>query len=78
MPTLRGQPFGEETEVTLREGLRLEEVVATFGASEMTMNMEEFATILQSPPAELLNEFDFLGNFPRGPLARGLHPPGDA
>jgi UPF0755 protein len=68
---LQGQPFGEVTSVTLREGLRLEEVVAAFAASEMTMNMEEFASLLQAPPADLLNQFDFLADLPAGRSLEG-------
>jgi UPF0755 protein len=69
--TLQGQPFGETTRVTIREGLRIEEVVATFAASEMTMNMEEFAALLQSPPADLLNQYDFLADLPAGRSLEG-------
>ncbi|MDQ2689216.1 MAG: endolytic transglycosylase MltG [Chloroflexota bacterium] len=72
---LQGQPFGPTTRVTIREGLRLEEVVAAFAASEMTMNMEEFAAILQSPPAEILNEFAFLADLPAGRSLEGYVPP---
>ncbi|MGH2418198.1 MAG: endolytic transglycosylase MltG, partial [Candidatus Limnocylindria bacterium] len=72
---LRGEFFGETTMVTLREGLRLEEVVATFGQSSMTFNLEEFAAILQAPPAELLNEFDFLADLPAGRSLEGYIPP---
>lgn len=61
---LQGQSFGEVTSVTLVEGLRLEEVVVAFGASEMTMNLEEFASLLQAPPADLLNQFEFLADLP--------------
>ena len=68
---LQGQEFGEVTRVTIREGLRLEEVVAAFAASEMTMNMEEFAALLQAPPAEILNEFDFLADLPAGRSLEG-------
>ena len=68
---LQGQPFGPTTSVTLREGLRLEEVVAAFGQSEMTMNLEEFASILEAPPAELLNQFDFLADLPAGRSLEG-------
>lgn len=68
---LQGQAFGEVTTITLREGLRIEEVVATFAASEMTMNMEEFAELLQSPPADILNEFDFLADLPAGRSLEG-------
>ena len=69
--TFQGQPIGETTRVTIREGLRLEEVVATFAQSEMTMNMEEFAALLQSPPADLLNQYDFLADLPAGRSLEG-------
>lgn len=72
---LRGQEFGPTTSVTIREGLRLEEVVATFGASEMTTNLEELAAILQAPPADLLNQFDFLNDLPAGRSLEGYIPP---
>ena len=72
---LQGVPFGPTTTVTLIEGLRLEEVVAAFGASEMTTNLEEFAAILQAPPAELVNQFDFLADLPAGRSLEGYIPP---
>jgi UPF0755 protein len=72
--TLRGDPIGETTRVTVREGLRLEEIVATFAASEMTMNMEEFAALLQSPPPDLLNQFEFLADLPAGRSLEGYIP----
>ncbi len=68
---LQGQAFGEVTSVTIPEGLRLEEVVAAFAASEMTMNMEEFAGLLQAPPADILNQFDFLADLPAGRSLEG-------
>jgi UPF0755 protein len=68
---LQGQPFGEVTNVTLVEGLRLEQVVAAFGQSEMTMNLEEFAALLQAPPADLLNQFTFLADLPAGRSLEG-------
>jgi UPF0755 protein len=68
---LQGIPFGPTTSVTLREGLRLEEVVAAFSASEMTTNMEQLAALLQAPPAELLNDFDFLADLPEGRSLEG-------
>jgi UPF0755 protein len=72
---LQGQAFGPTTSITIREGLRLEEVVAEFGASEMTTNLEELAAILQAPPAELLNQFDFLNDLPAGRSLEGyIHP----
>jgi UPF0755 protein len=73
--TLQGQPFGDVTSVTLREGLRLEEIVAAFGQSEMTMNLEEFGLLLQTPPADLLNQYDFLADLPAGRSLEGYIPP---
>jgi UPF0755 protein len=72
---LRNEGIGDVTRVTIREGLRLEEVVAAFASSEMTMNMEEFAAILQAPPAEILNEFGFLSDLPAGRSLEGYLPP---
>jgi UPF0755 protein len=72
--TLRGQAF-EQTAVTIREGLRLEEIVATFAASDMTMNIGEFAKIVKEPPPDLLNEFDFLNNLPKGRTLEGYLAP---
>ncbi len=68
---LQGVAFGPTTTVTLQEGLRLEEIVAAFSASEMTTNMEELAAILQAPPADLLNDFDFLADLPAGRSLEG-------
>ena len=72
---LQGEEFGPEVEITLIEGMRLEEIVATFAASEMTMNMEDFAAILQAPPAEVVNQFDFLADVPAGRSLEGFIPP---
>jgi UPF0755 protein len=72
---LQGIEFAPTTEITLREGLRLEEIVAAFGQSEMTFNLEEFASLLQAPPAELLNQFDFLADVPAGRSLEGYIPP---
>jgi len=52
------------TTVTVHEGLRLEEVVAAVGDSELTMNLEEFATLVRTPPASILNQHDFLNDLP--------------
>ena len=72
---LQGVEFGPTTAITIQEGLRLEEVVATFAASEMTMNTQEFASILQAPPADLLNQYDFLADLPVGRSLEGYIPP---
>jgi UPF0755 protein len=60
-----------ETEVTIREGLRLEEYVAALGNSELTMNLEAFATLVRTPPPEILNQFDYLNDLPAGRSLEG-------
>ena len=72
---LQGVPFGPTTSVTIREGLRLEEVVAAFAASEMTTNIEDLAAILQAPPAEILNRYQYLADLPAGRSLEGYIPP---
>jgi UPF0755 protein len=37
----------------------------------MTTNMEQLAAILQAPPADLLNDFDFLADLPEGRSLEG-------
>lgn len=68
--TLRGERV-VETEVTILEGLRLEEVVAALGESELTMNLEAFAELARNPPAEILNQHDFLADLPVGRSLEG-------
>jgi UPF0755 protein len=55
---------GEEVTLTLREGWRLEEVVGYIGSTPLTVNLEEFAALVQSPPADLLNQYAFLADLP--------------
>ncbi|HEU5326197.1 MAG TPA: endolytic transglycosylase MltG [Candidatus Limnocylindria bacterium] len=67
----------ETTTVTIREGLRLEEVVAAVGATDppMTVNLEELAALLEAPPADLLNQYDFLADLPAGRSLEGYLSP---
>lgn len=55
---------GEETQITLQEGWRLEEMVGYLGSTHLTMNLEQFADLVQNPPADLLNEYPFLVDLP--------------
>lgn len=55
---------GDETEITLREGWRLEEVVGYIGSTPLTLSLTEFAALVQQPPADLLNQYPFLVDLP--------------
>jgi UPF0755 protein len=69
------QESGEEIEVTIQEGWRLEEVVGYLGSTRLTMNLEEFAALVETPPADLLNQYDFLADLPAGRTLEGyLYP----
>ena len=68
---LQVEAFGRTTDVTIIEGSRLEEVVTTFARSEMTMNMEEFAAVLNDPPPAILNDYAFLADVPAGRSLEG-------
>jgi UPF0755 protein len=63
------------TNVTIREGLRLEEIVAAFEGSGMKMDLAAFAEVLRHPPAELKAEFDFLAELPEGRSLEGYLAP---
>ncbi|HEX2222300.1 MAG TPA: endolytic transglycosylase MltG [Candidatus Limnocylindria bacterium] len=61
--------------VTIREGLRLEEIAASLAETDLTMNIEEFTTLVRNPPADLLNQYDFFADLPRGRSLEGyLYP----
>jgi UPF0755 protein len=69
------QESGEEIAVIIPEGWRLEEIVGYLGSTRLTMNLEEFAALVQSPPPDLLNQYDFLVDLPAGRSLEGyLYP----
>jgi UPF0755 protein len=72
----KGQPV-VETVLQIREGLRLEEVVAAMAATDppLLANLEEVAGLLQDPPPELLNQYDFLGELREGRSLEGYLSP---
>jgi UPF0755 protein len=71
---LRGEAF-EETEVAIGEALRLEEVTAALGETDLSMNLETFAQLATAPPAEILNRYDFFADLPAGRTLEGYLPP---
>jgi UPF0755 protein len=58
------QEAGEEAQITLKEGWRLEQIVGYLGTTPLTMNLQEFADLVQHPPADLLNQYPFLADLP--------------
>jgi len=69
------QEAGEEVTITLIEGWRLEEMVGYLGTTRLTMNLEEFALLVQAPPPDLKAAFDFLTDLPEGRTLEGyLYP----
>jgi len=69
------QEAGEEVTITIIEGWRLEQVVGYLGTTKLTMNLDEFAELAKRPPADLIEEFDFLAGLPEGRSLEGyLYP----
>jgi UPF0755 protein len=72
--TLRGVRR-EEVTITIREGWRLEEIVAYLATTRLTMSIDEFAAIVTGPPPELLNRYDFFRDLPQNRTLEGyLYP----
>lgn len=63
------------TNVQILEGLRLEEIVASFQGSAMEMDLAAFAEVLRHPSPELKAMFDFLQDLPEGRSLEGYLAP---
>ena len=69
------QESGPEVTITILEGLRLEELVAYLGTTELTMDLDEFRTLVTTPPPDLLAAYPFLAELPAGRTLEGyLYP----
>lgn len=69
------QETGPEVTVTIIEGLRLEEVVAFLGTTNLTMNLDEFRQLVFTPPPDLITAYPFLAELPAGRTLEGyLYP----
>jgi UPF0755 protein len=69
------QTPGEEVSITLIEGWRLEQMVGYLGTTKLTMNLDEFAALARTPPADLIAKYDFLAGLPAGRSLEGyLYP----
>jgi UPF0755 protein len=69
------QEAGPEVTVTLQEGWRLEEIVGYLRTTKLTMNMKDFVSLVENPPADLVRKYDFLADLPKGRTLEGyLYP----
>ena len=72
---LSGQPIGDGTDVSvaLRQGLRLEQVVAYLQTLPFqNLDIAEFHTLAKDPPAELRDKFGWLAIIPQGRSVEGF------
>ncbi len=69
------QEAGEEVEVTLTEGWRLEEIVGYLGTTNLTMNLEDFAALATDPPTGPDPRLPLPGRSAGGSHAGGLPGP---
>lgn len=69
------QEAGEEIEIRIQEGWRLEEIVGYLGTTRLTMDLADFAAKVQTPPVDLVSRYDFLADLPQGRSLEGyLYP----
>jgi UPF0755 protein len=69
------QEAGVEVSITIIEGWRLEQLVGYLGTTKLTMNLEQFAALARTPPADLIAKYDFLTGLPEGRSLEGyLYP----
>ena len=54
------QPEGQFVTVTIREGLRLEEIVAELLASDLEVDLDQLVGLVREPPADLVADYPFL------------------
>jgi len=69
------QEAGPEVTITILEGLRLEELVAYLGTTDLTMDLDEFRELVTLPPPDLVAAYPFLAELPVGRTLEGyLYP----
>lgn len=69
------QEAGQEVTIRIQEGWRLEQIVGYLSTTKLTMNLDEFASLVTAPPADLLNKYDFFKDLPVGRSLEGyLYP----
>ena len=69
------QERGPEVQIRIQEGWRLEEVVGYLATTPLTMDLDQFAALVQNPPADLVGQYDFLADLPVGRTLEGyLYP----
>jgi UPF0755 protein len=66
---------GPETEITIQEGWRLEEIVGYLGTTKLTMNLEQFAALATDPPPAVIRDHPFLADLPAGRSLEGYLAP---
>jgi UPF0755 protein len=72
LETLSEPPVARQTvTIALREGLRLEQIVAYLQTLTLETDIEEFYELAQNPTAELREEFPFLSTLPEGRSLEG-------
>jgi UPF0755 protein len=66
---------GPETEITIQEGWRLEEIVGYLSTTPLTMNLEQFVLLATDPPPDVIRDYPFLADLPAGRTLEGYLAP---
>ncbi len=69
------QRAGTEITIRIQEGWRLEQIVGYLSTTKLTMNLADFVSLVEQPPADLLDRYDFFNDLPVGRSLEGyLYP----
>ncbi len=69
------QKAGHEITIRIQEGWRLEQIVGYLSTTKLTTNLDDFVSLVKQPPADLLNQYDFFKDLPKGRSLEGyLYP----
>jgi UPF0755 protein len=58
------QEQGVELTIRITEGWRLEQIIGYLSTTKLTMNLDEFRSLVTEPPADLVAKYDFLKDLP--------------
>jgi UPF0755 protein len=66
------EPPPPQVAVSLRAGLRIEQIAAKLETLDLTMKVQDWYDLVQSPPAALIADYPFLAELPKGRSLEGF------
>jgi UPF0755 protein len=66
------EPPPPQVAVSLRDGLRIEQIAAKLETLDLTMNVQDWYDLVTAPPADLIADYPFLAELPEGRSLEGF------